>query len=160
MTPMRSFAAAAALAACLLPLAARADIVIEQAWARATVPGAPVAAGYLVLRNTGPEERSLLRLTSPVTDRVMIHQSSIDAQGMARMWPVAKLALGPGETVTFEPNGRHLMFMDLKQPFRVGETVAVTFQFDKGEAPVTAQLQVRPLVDDAPAPGAHAQHVR
>jgi copper(I)-binding protein len=71
---------------------------------------------------------------------------------MARMWPVAKLELRPGETVKFEPNGRHLMFMAISAPFRVGESVPVTFQFDRGETPVTAQLVVRPLVDGATLP--------
>jgi periplasmic copper chaperone A len=153
--------ATAALAAlALAPSTAHADIVVEQAWTRATVPGATEAAGYLTIRNTGSEERTLLRLTSPITDRVTLHQSAIDSQGMARMWPVAKLELKPGQSVTFDPNGKHLMISNLTQPLRVGDTVPVTFQFDKGEAPVTALLQVRPLVDEAPpaAAGAHAGH--
>lgn len=152
--------AVALAAASLLALAplSRAEILINSGWARATVPGAANGAGYLTITNTGTEQRSLLRLTSTVTDNVMIHQSSIDSQGIARMWPVAKLELRPGETVKFEPNGLHLMFMDLKAPFRVGETVPVTFQFDHGETPATVQLAVRPLVDDAAAPATGAQH--
>ena len=73
----------------------------------------------------------------------MMHASSVDAQGMARMWPMASLRLQPGETVRFEPNGKHLMFTNLKMPLKAGNKVAVTFQFDKGEPPVTAQFTVR-----------------
>jgi copper(I)-binding protein len=156
MLPKTSFAALAAMTAALLfAVPVRADIVIEQGWTRATVPGATAGVGYLIIRNTSSESRELLRLTSSVTDNVMIHRSSVDAQGVARMWPVGQLDLAPGETVRFEPNGLHLMFMDLKQPFRVGEKVPVTFKFDHGEEPVTVLLEVRPLVDASPAESHH-----
>jgi periplasmic copper chaperone A len=159
MVPTRFLAALGAVSLGLLAPASRAEILLNNGWVRATVPGAESGAGYLTITNTGTEARSLLRLTSTVSDTVTIHQSSIDAQGMARMWPVAKLEIKPGETVKFEPNGRHLMFNALAAPFRVGETVPVTFQFDRGSEPVTARLTVRPLVDDAPAAGAPAhQH--
>jgi hypothetical protein len=156
----RPAALAAIVVAALAPSSVLAEIIIEYPWARATVPGATMAAGYLTIRNTGTESRSLLRLTSPVTDTVTLHRSSIDAQGMARMWPVAKLELGPGDTVKFEPNGLHLMFRDLKVPFRVGETVPVTFRFDHGEDPVTVQLEIRPLVDAAPSASSGHEHHR
>jgi hypothetical protein len=45
----------------LLSLPAAAEIVAEQGWVRATVPGAKAAAGYVTLRNTGSETRKLLR---------------------------------------------------------------------------------------------------
>jgi copper(I)-binding protein len=148
---------ATACVAALAAAPARADIVVEQAWVRATVPGATVAAGYLVIRNTGSESRELLTLTSPVTDNLMIHRSSVDAQGVARMWPVGFLELEPGQAVKFEPNGLHLMFMALKQPLTVGQKVPVTFRFDQGAEPVTALLEVRPLVDAEPTAD-HSNH--
>ena len=151
---------AAALAVLLLCAAARpvaAEILVTEGWARATVPGATTGAGYFVIKNTGPEARTLLRLTTTVCDMLMLHQSSVDAQGIARMWPIAKLELAPGETLRFEPSGRHLMFMDLKAPLKAGDSVPVTFQFDRGERPVTAQFTVRPLVDGEPAVD-HSKH--
>jgi len=146
----------AALAALLLCASAalHAEIQVTGAWARATVPGATVAAGYLTITNTGSESRTLLRLTTTVCDMLLLHQTTIDAQGVARMWPMAKLELEPGQTVRFEPNGKHLMFRELKSPLRVGDRVPVTFEFE-GESPVTVQMEVRPLTDAGPAkPGA------
>jgi periplasmic copper chaperone A len=136
-------------AACaLLSLPATAQIVAEDGWARATVPGATVGAGYVTLRNTGTETRSLLRLTTPVCDSLSLHLSSVDANGVAHMWPLAKLELKPGEEVRFEPNGKHMMFSGLTSPLVAGKTVAVTFEFED-EKPLTVQLQIRPLVPDA-----------
>jgi copper(I)-binding protein len=131
-------------AAALYAATAAADIEVTGGWARETVPGAP-AAGYLVIRNTGDAPRKLMRLTTPVTSNLMLHRSSVDAQGIARMWPMASFEIGAGETVRFEPNGRHLMFMDLAAPFRAGTPVAVTLEFSDGEKPVTVMLDVRPL---------------
>jgi copper(I)-binding protein len=146
---MRGVAASIAAATLLLSLPAVADIVAVDGWARATVPGATVGAGYITLRNTGIESRSLLRLTTPVCDELSLHQSSVDAKGVSHMWPIAKLELKPGEQVRFEPNGKHLMFMGLTAPLVAGKTVAVTFEFEN-EKPLTVQLDVRPLVPDMP----------
>jgi copper(I)-binding protein len=138
-----------------------ADIQVADGWSRETVPGATQGAGYFVITNTGDAERTLMRLTATVSDSVMMHTSSVDAQGIARMWPMASLRLQPGETVRFEPNGRHLMFTNLKMPLKAGDRVAVTFQFDKGEPPVTAQFTVRSLLDTgAPAAKDQSGHDR
>jgi periplasmic copper chaperone A len=126
--------------------AAMADVVGSAGWSRATVPGAKEAVGYLVLTNKGEEERSLLKITSTVSDRVSIHRSSVDSQGVARMWPVGKLKLEPGEAITFDPNGLHVMFNDIKQGFKAGDKVPLTLQFDGLEKPFTVMLEVRPLV--------------
>jgi periplasmic copper chaperone A len=128
----------------LLALPAGAQVVAVDGWVRATVPGTKVGAGYLTLRNTGDESHKLLSLTSPVTDQVSLHLSSVDANGVAKMWPVGSFSLKAGEQVRFEPNGMHLMFIDLEAPFVVGAKVPVTFRFDGNQA-VTVQLEVKPL---------------
>lgn len=142
-------AALLALALLCAPLA-RADIVAVDGWSRATPPRASTAAGYLVLSNTSGESRSLLRIISPACDRVMIHRSSIDHNGVARMWPVGELTLRPGETLRFDPNGFHVMFIDIKSPFVAGQKVPLQLLFED-EKEVTVMLEVRPLVPDAPA---------
>lgn len=132
----------------------RADIVASEGWSRATPPASTTAVGYLLLTNTGAESRSLLRIISPVSDRVMIHRSSIDHNGVARMWPVGELTLRPGETLRFDPNGFHVMFMDIKAPFVTGTKVPLSLLFED-EKEVTVMLEVRPLVPEAPATQHH-----
>jgi periplasmic copper chaperone A len=138
---------------CLALLAApvgRADIVASEGWSRATPPRATTAVGYLVLTNTGSEARSLLRIISPASDRVMIHRSSIDHNGVARMWPLGELTLKPGETMRFDPNSFHVMFMDISSPFLAGAKVPLSLLFED-EKEVTVMLEVRPLVPEASA---------
>lgn len=135
------------------PLAC-ADIVAREGWSRATPPRASTAVGYLELTNTGSESRSLLRIVSPASDRVMIHRSSIDHNGVARMWPVGELTLRPGETMRFDPAGFHVMFMNINSPFVAGTKVPLLLLFED-EKEVTVLLEVRPLVPDAPATTHH-----
>jgi periplasmic copper chaperone A len=152
-SPRRLKSALGATLMLTMTAAVMADVEGSAGWSRATVPGAKEAVGYLVLTNQGEEERSLLKITSTVSDRVSIHRSSVDSQGIARMWPVGKLKLEPGETVTFEPNGLHVMFTELKQPLKAGDKVPLTLQFDGFEKPFTLLLEVRPLVEQKPAVG-------
>lgn len=152
MLPLRC--AGLALALLLSPLA-RADILASEGWSRATPPGTTTAVGYLVVTNTSGESRSLMRIVSPVSDRVMIHRSSIDHNGVARMWPVGQLELKPGEAFRFDPNGFHVMFLGIKAPFVTGAKVPLSLLFED-EKEVTVMLEVRPLVPDVPA--AHRPH--
>jgi copper(I)-binding protein len=139
---------AGALFALLMAAPALADIRATDGWSRATVPGAAMGVGYFTLTNTGKAPRKLLRITSTACENISLHASSVDAQGMAHMWPIATLELRGGETLRFEPNGRHLMLEGLHAPLVAGARVSVTLQFDGGEKAVVARLEVRPLVPE------------
>jgi len=124
-----------------------ADVVASEAWTRATAPGAD-GVGYLVLTNQGEEDAKLLKIVSPVSDRVTIHRSTIDENGVARMWAVAKLHIEPGESVRLSPNGLHVMFTEPKAPFAVGQKIPLQLTFE-GELEMTVMLEVKPLVPEA-----------
>lgn len=128
-----------------LPAMATAEVRASGGWARATVPGAKTAAGYLTLTNSGDGERRLLKIVSPVSDEVTLHRTSIDEKGMTRMWPMAVLAVQPGETLRLEPGGIHLMFGALKTALVAGQKVPLTIKFDGGEPEFTVLLEVMPL---------------
>lgn len=125
-----------------------AAVEATEGWTRATPPGTKVAVGYFTLRNTGKGRRELLKITSPLAGMVSLHQTSVDARGVSRMWPVGKLALAPGQVLRFEPMGTHVMLEGLVEGLRAGARVPLTLVF-QDEAPVTVQLDVRPLVDTA-----------
>ena len=60
-----------------------------------------------------------------------------------KMAPVeGGLVIKPGETVTLKPGGYHLMFMDLKDALKKGETVMGALTFAKaGSVPVTFTVE-------------------
>jgi len=106
-------------------------LTIEQPWSRATPAGAQVGGGYLRITNTGKEPDRLTGGSAPVASRIEVHQMSM-VDNVMRMKPVdGGLEIKPGETVELKPGGYHLMFMDLKEPLKDGETVNGTLVFEK-----------------------------
>ncbi len=132
---MRPALAIAALALLAAAPAAADDLVkvgalsISAAWSRATPKGAPVGGGYLTIRNDGASPDRLVAASTPVSVKVDIHQMRMDGSVMV-MRPVAGgVEIPPGQTVTFEPNGYHLMLEGLKQSLAEGQTLPVTLTF-------------------------------
>jgi periplasmic copper chaperone A len=134
---------------------AAAEVKATEGWARATTPGARSAAAYITFTNTGVEQRKLLKIVSTVSDDVNIMRTSMTETGATRMWPMAMLAVEPGETLRMQPSGVHVMLNALKTPLVAGQKVPVTIKFDGGEPEFTLLLEVRPLV---PASDEHAHH--
>jgi len=74
-----------------------------------------------------------------------------DASGAMTMRPNADgLAVPAGGTRELIPGGDHLMLMDLKQPFKEGDKVPVTLQFEKA-GKVTLSLDVQGVGAKGPA---------
>jgi copper(I)-binding protein len=136
---------------------ALAAVEASDGWSRETPPGTQVAVGYFTLKNTGAGRVELLKITSPVAKAISFHQTSIDANGVSKMWPVGRIELSPGEILRFEPNGKHIMLEGLAGVLRAGTRVPVTLVF-QGESPITVQLEVRPLVDEHAGHDMHHEH--
>lgn len=117
------------------------DLVLMEAFSRATRPGAPVAGGFLAIANTGNEADRLVAASSSAAGHMEIHEMAM-ADGVMKMRALPEgLTIPAGETVTLKPGGHHLMFMELKQPLAEGGTVEVTLTFEKAGA-VTLPLAI------------------
>lgn len=146
---------AAALTAFVAATPARAedvkagDLVITQAWTRATPGGAKTGGGFLTIENKGSAPDKLVGVSADVAGKVEVHEMSMD-NGVMKMRPVeGGLTIDPGKTVKLAPGGYHLMMTDLKSPLKQGDKLPVTLQFEKaGKVAVT--LDVRAV--GAPAP--------
>src|ERR1700758_3939566 len=121
-----------------LPASAGDDIVIRQAWSRATPKGAQVAGGYLTIENHGPSPDRLISAATPAATKIEIHEM-MTLNGIMVMRPVeAGLTIPPGASVTLAPGGSHLMFIGINAPFSDGEHIAAALMFEKaGKIDVT-----------------------
>ncbi|MGQ0654403.1 MAG: copper chaperone PCu(A)C [Betaproteobacteria bacterium] len=123
-----------------LPLSVNAQITVEKPWARATAPGAKVAAGYMLIRNQGTADRLVGASSSEAAARVELHVH-IHEGGVVKMREVAGYDVPAGGSFELKPGGAHLMFMQIKRPFREGEKIPVRLRFEKaGE--VSAEFHV------------------
>ena len=119
------------------------DLFIDHPWARAMPPQAKVAGGFLAIRNDGEAPDRLVAVATERAGKTELHLTSIE-DGVMRMRPVeGGIEIAPGETVTFEPGGLHVMFLEIEKPFAEGERVSAVLQFEQsGE--VTVEFAVGP----------------
>jgi copper(I)-binding protein len=140
----------AALCGALLALSAAAraedvkagDLVISQAWSRATPGGAKIGAGYLTIENKGSSADRLVAISGAAAGKIEVHEMAT-TNGVMTMRRLEKgLTIDPGKTVTLAPGGYHLMMMDLKAPLKQGDKVPLTLEFEKaGKVAVTLDVQ-------------------
>lgn len=129
------------------------SLTLVNPWTRATPPIAQVAGGYVTIVNSGNQSDRLLTVTSPIAERIEIHESTI-VDGVARMRPVAELVIARGETVALKPGGLHLMLLKPSRQLRQGERIPGTFVFEKAGV-VSVEFVVQGMGASA-AP--HADH--
>ena len=132
-----------------------AQIQIDKPWVRATAPGAKVGGGYMLIRNQGAAADKLVAASSPAAGKVELHVH-VNEGGVMRMREVPGYGVPAKGTFELKPGGAHLMFMDLKRPFKEGEKVPVKLKFEKaGE--VSTEFQVGGM-GSASAPMPHSKH--
>ncbi|WP_339032515.1 copper chaperone PCu(A)C [Bradyrhizobium symbiodeficiens] len=155
---LAAFALAISAAPALAEDVKAGDLVISQPWSRATPGGAKVAGGYLVIENKGTAPDRLIGGSADIAGKFEIHEMAVE-NGVMKMRALDKgLTIEPGKTVKFAPGGYHLMLQDLKGPFKQGDKVPVTLQFEKA-GKVAVSLDVQGVGAQAPGDAGHSGHM-
>lgn len=117
---------------------------VSEPWSRATPKGAPVAGGYLRIRNVGQQADRLLRAESDAARRVELHSMATE-NGVMRMRPVKDgLEIKAGETVELKPGSFHLMFIEPSRTWQSGERVKAKLSFERAGT-VEVEFPIRPI---------------
>lgn len=128
----------ARIAAALLILGAasaiHAQVRVDGAWARATVPSQSATGAFM--RLTADKDVVLTGVSSPVARVVEVHEMSMDKDIM-RMRAVDQLPLKAGQTNELKSGGLHIMMMGLKKQIKVGEVVPLTLSFKAADGRVS-----------------------
>lgn len=151
----RSLLAAAAIAT--LPFAAQAQVTVNDAWVRATVPQQQATGASMQIQ--AARDSKLVSASSPLTNTVEVHEMTMQDNVM-RMRQVPAVELPAGKAVSLQPGGYHVMLMNLQQQVKAGDTVPITLVFegkDGKRESVEVKAPVRPLNATA-APAAHGAH--
>ncbi|MBD8595565.1 copper chaperone PCu(A)C [Pseudomonas sp. CFBP 8758] len=118
------------LAALSLTGYAIAQTTVEDAWARATVPGQPATGAFMTL--TADSDSTLISVQSPVAKDTQIHQSTMNGDVMS-MLPINEVSLPAGEPVVFDANGYHVMLMGLITQVKEGDAVPLTLKIKNAQ---------------------------
>jgi copper(I)-binding protein len=92
--------------------------------------GVSSLAGYLIVKNTGSVDDQLLGVSADFAGMIMLHETVIK-DNVASMQQIHSIDVPAGQTVTLEPGGFHIMFMNLKSIPNVGDKVTLTLTFQK-----------------------------
>lgn len=102
--------------------------------------GTGTGAVYLTISNGGTEPDRLLGGVADVARIIEIHDMAIEG-GVMRMTPLVDgLEIPAGDSVSLEPQGYHVMLIDLTRDLRPGDRFDLTLRFERaGEVvvPVT-----------------------
>ncbi|MEQ1900059.1 MAG: copper chaperone PCu(A)C [Devosia sp.] len=126
------------------------DLEITGPFTRATLPNAPVGAGFMVITNHGSADDRLVSASSPVAGITQIHEMKMEGDLMKMAELPDGLVIPARQSVTLAPGGFHVMFMDLKQPIVEGTTIPVTLTFENAGS-IEVQLAVGPIDADGPS---------
>lgn len=127
----------AILATCLLATGAQAhsitagDLKIIHPYIPQPSASAKAAAAYVEITNSGSEADRLIGVEVSVAQSAMLHQSTVNADGVASMAHVDFIDLPPGATTMLEPGGYHVMLMAPDRPLIEGEMVPGALIFEK-----------------------------
>ena len=135
-------------------------IVVSEGWARPTIGEGRITAAYMTLQNLGSEADTLRGASSPKAARVEIHETKMTDEGVMKMRPLADgLVLPPGESVSLEPGGTHIMVMGLERKLPQGATLPLTLEFEKaGPIELTVPVGSGPSAMPDRADAAEADH--
>lgn len=126
------------------------SLTIADGFSRATLPNAPVGGGFLTITNSGSADDRLVSATSPVAGEVQIHEMKMEGDVMKMAQLPDGLPIPAGQTVTLQPGGFHLMFMQLKQALVEGTKLPVTLTFEKAGS-IEVELDIEGIAATAPA---------
>jgi len=107
------------------------SLKISSPWARATPKGASVGGGYMTITNTGAAPDRLVGGSTDIAKSLEVHEMKMEG-GVMKMRPVAGgLEIKPGQTVTLDPSGYHVMLVGLKEQLKQGSHFKATLEFAK-----------------------------
>ena len=118
----------------------KGDITIASRIVRASIPGSPNSAAYMVIANGGAQPDALVSARCACAASVEIHKSTI-MRGVSMMTTAAPVAIPAHGKVEFQPNGYHLMLTGLKEPLRDGGQQLITLVFRRAGT-VSAKFRI------------------
>ncbi|WP_027486437.1 DUF1775 domain-containing protein [Allorhizobium undicola] len=116
---------------------------LSNGYVKAMLPGQPVGGGYVVIANSGKQDDRLVSLSSPAAARVEMHEMAIENNVMKMREVKDGFVIPAGGKLEMKPGGYHLMFQQVKEPFKAGGKVPVQLTFEKAGT-VSMELPVTP----------------
>ena len=115
------------------------DIVIKNAWARAS--NTKTSAAYMKIKNLTKSDVVFLSASSDVASIVELHKT-VTENNISQMVPINKLVIPAKDKVVMKPKGLHIMLIGLKKPLNKGSYIPLTLHFENMKS-LTINVEVK-----------------
>ena len=109
------------------------NLIISNAWVRATPPGKMMTAGYASIENVSKNVITITGVSAGVAGHTSLHETHIE-RDRSIMRPVAKLLIEAGEHVSLKPGGLHIMLMKLSEPLTNGQSIDICLELENNDS--------------------------
>ena len=109
-----------------------ADIEIEGAYARASIPNVPNSAAFFVIKNNSDKDIAITSANSDIAEKNELH-THIKENKMMKMMKIEKLVVPAKSSLELKSGGDHVMLMGLKKELKAGDEISLELSFSDGD---------------------------
>ena len=109
-----------------------ADIEIEGAYARASIPNVSNSAAFFVIKNNSDKDIAITSANSDIAEKNELH-THIKENQMLKMMKIEKLVVPAKSSLELKSGGDHVMLMGLKKELKVGDEINLELSFSDGD---------------------------
>lgn len=109
-----------------------ADIEIEGAYARASIPNVSNSAAFFVIKNNSDKDIAITSVNSDIAEKNELH-THIKENKMMKMMKIEKLVVPAKSSLELKSGGDHVMLMGLKKELKAGDEINLELSFSDGD---------------------------
>lgn len=109
-----------------------ADVEIEGAYARASIPNVPNSAAFFVIKNNSDKDIAITSANSDIAEKNELH-THIKENKMMKMMKIEKLVVPAKSSLELKSGSDHIMLMGLKKELKVGDEINLELSFSDGD---------------------------
>lgn len=109
-----------------------ADVEIDGAYARASIPNVPNSAAFFVIKNNSDKDIAITSANSDIAEKNELH-THIKENKMMKMMKIEKLVVPAKSSLELKSGGDHVMLMGLKKELKAGDEINLELSFSDGD---------------------------
>ena len=109
-----------------------ADVEIDGAYARASIPNVPNSAAFFVIKNNSDKDIAITSANSDIAEKNELH-THIKENKMMKMIKIEKLVVPAKSSLELKSGGDHVILMGLKKELKVGDEINLELSFSDGD---------------------------
>lgn len=109
-----------------------ADVEIDGAYARASIPNVPNSAAFFVIKNNSDKDIAITSANSDAAQKNELH-THIKENKMMKMMKIEKLVVPAKSSLELKSGGDHVMLIGLKKELKAGDEINLELSFSDGD---------------------------